>query len=113
MVYTPVGTRLVAAGGGRAERRERCAPALVRCRARERRRPDCIARGIDPGDVGLEALVDLDVTARVDAELQAIQTDAVEIRDPAECGEDDVRGQRVAVRERHFDLREAVEARAR
>ena len=100
-------------GGGRRqpERRERGAPALVRGRARERRRPDCIARGIYPGDVGLEALVDLDVTARADAELQAIQTDAVEIGDPPECGEYDIRGQRVAVRERHFDLREAVEAR--
>ena len=72
-------------GGGRLEpeRREGCAPALVRCRARERRRPDCIARSIYPGDVGLETLVDLDVTARADSELHAVQTDAVEIGDRA------------------------------
>ncbi len=53
------------------------------------------------------------VAARADGELQAVETDAVQIRHAAECGEDDVGLQDSAVLERHFDLREAVEARAR
>ncbi len=81
-----------AGGGGRrqAKRRERGAPALIGGRTGQRRRADGIAGGEYPRNVGLEALIDLNMAAGADGELQQVESDAFQIGDPAECGEHDI-----------------------
>jgi len=65
----------------------------------------------DSGNVGLVALVDLHVPAAADGELQAVETDPLQIGNPAECGEHDVGGQHCAAAQLHLHLGEPVEAR--
>jgi hypothetical protein len=94
------------------QRCERCASALIRCGAGQRRRTDGIAGRKNSRDIGFEAFVDLHMPARADGQLHPLQADAVEIRDTAEGREHDVGGQRRTAAELHFDLRKAVKPRA-
>jgi hypothetical protein len=81
MVYTPVGTKLVAGGRRSSPRRRARRAALISGRARERRRPDRIAGRINPGMLVSKRSLTSTWPRALMPQFELIQTDAVQVRD--------------------------------